>query len=607
MSLDVLQGRPIIEDTPSGLKKITRFKKLSGEGAKSSNISSYFAAYGTADVEFTNAFLVDQRIDRRSEQGLDVSLVQVFQELADSALTATTEVRESTSFDGRRVLATTYLCKASQASSLRPAIGSGSPPVFDVVVEKNGPVGKLVVSTINLTDLGFILSQSDDEKNNGALLVRTIRTVGQAPATPSGYTLISPNTQKVDGYTVYNYTFVKGVGSATIVDQKNISNNGKLVIYKRVGIATAPSAPSATISGTVTLIEDNSRQEDGYVIYDRAWAEGKGVIRKDTQAREGGLRIETWVSLGASYDASFMLPGGILAAKDSDEIDGVTRWTVSCWQNSAGGDPTSGTALSYTDKWPFRYPGRIKVFTRGFSAVEPSPSTFAAFARNVFKSPPSEQLVDATVKVTYQTSASLGSLDNTLWNPTTWATLMAQWEGWNVAPKDLCEPVPNYRAVTDEVHTITVSAGGTGYSSNPTVVFTGGGGSGATAVAVRIGTAVAYINITNGGSGYTSAPTISFTGGGGSGATATAQIGGTLSFTAPTIGGGYTNTCFGERVYGGSSGSITISGGPAKPDGNTYVIDKPSLQPAFVALDGTQYYRKTQIIATIPTQDALPL
>ncbi|NBV43266.1 hypothetical protein EBR96_10955 [bacterium] len=75
-----------------------------------------------------------------------------------------------------------------------------------------------------------------------------------------------------------------------------------------------------------------------------------------------------------------------------------------------------------------------------------------------------------------------------------------------------------------ELKTITVTNGGSSYSSAPTVNFTGGGGTGAAATATVSGNAVTGITITNKGSGYTSAPTISFSGGGGSGAAATATV-----------------------------------------------------------------------------------
>lgn len=72
---------------------------------------------------------------------------------------------------------------------------------------------------------------------------------------------------------------------------------------------------------------------------------------------------------------------------------------------------------------------------------------------------------------------------------------------------------------------IAVTNGGSGYTSAPTVAFSGGGGTGVAASAViDTAGAVRYIVITNWGSGYTSAPTVSFSGGSGSGAAATATI-----------------------------------------------------------------------------------
>lgn len=85
---------------------------------------------------------------------------------------------------------------------------------------------------------------------------------------------------------------------------------------------------------------------------------------------------------------------------------------------------------------------------------------------------------------------------------------------------------PGYTSQTKNgVKTIAVTSGGSGYTSAPTVVFTGGGGSGAAATAVLTGDAVSSIVITNAGEGYTTAPTISFTGGAGADAAATSTIG----------------------------------------------------------------------------------
>ena len=69
-----------------------------------------------------------------------------------------------------------------------------------------------------------------------------------------------------------------------------------------------------------------------------------------------------------------------------------------------------------------------------------------------------------------------------------------------------------------EVTSITVTNQGAGYTSVPTVSFTGGNGSGAAATAVR-GTGanigkIIRVDITDPGIGYTTAPVVVFTGGG---------------------------------------------------------------------------------------------
>jgi hypothetical protein len=77
---------------------------------------------------------------------------------------------------------------------------------------------------------------------------------------------------------------------------------------------------------------------------------------------------------------------------------------------------------------------------------------------------------------------------------------------------------------SDELDGIDLISGGYGYADPPTVTITGGGGTGATAVASIVDGVVFDITITNKGRGYTSVPTITLTGGGGEGALASGVI-----------------------------------------------------------------------------------
>jgi hypothetical protein len=116
------------------------------------------------------------------------------------------------------------------------------------------------------------------------------------------------------------------------------------------------------------------------------------------------------------------------------------------------------------------------------------------------------------------------------------------------------------------VQSIVVTAGGTGYTSPPTVNITGGGGTGATATANLTGTSVTSVTVNTNGSGYTSTPTVTFTGGGGSGAQAYASVPGAsvASITIVNGGSGYGSAPTLTIVGGGGTGAtatVTITGG----------------------------------------------
>ena len=104
------------------------------------------------------------------------------------------------------------------------------------------------------------------------------------------------------------------------------------------------------------------------------------------------------------------------------------------------------------------------------------------------------------------TSIYFGSQDAGNWNNVGFATVIIYDEGLNqLNPRTAT-------ATSKTVNGFLVAAdlqdGGYGYSSNPTVIITGGGGKGATATTTQVKGQVILITITNPGSDYTSAPTI---------------------------------------------------------------------------------------------------
>jgi hypothetical protein len=103
--------------------------------------------------------------------------------------------------------------------------------------------------------------------------------------------------------------------------------------------------------------------------------------------------------------------------------------------------------------------------------------------------------------------------------------------------------LPNVTFIpTSTISGIVVADGGTGYTAADQVVFTGGGGSGATAsLTVTSGSPILSApTVLTAGSGYTSNPSVTFTGGGGTGAAAIGLINTSPMAAAVTVNNGGT-------------------------------------------------------------------
>jgi len=97
--------------------------------------------------------------------------------------------------------------------------------------------------------------------------------------------------------------------------------------------------------------------------------------------------------------------------------------------------------------------------------------------------------------------------------------------GRNIKPRLVAVPGFTSISATDGIASINVTNQGADYLTAPAVAITGGGGTGAQAIAVVESGAVTAIIVKKPGYGYATAPTVTLTGGGGTGAAATANVG----------------------------------------------------------------------------------
>lgn len=108
---------------------------------------------------------------------------------------------------------------------------------------------------------------------------------------PTSFVRIGIDYEDRDGYRVWTVTY--GFGAGLVINETTISASGALVVYHRVQFGSAPTTPTPTIGGTVTLFESSTRNADGYVVYDYRWAEGDGRASITTEGQPDGALIYT--------------------------------------------------------------------------------------------------------------------------------------------------------------------------------------------------------------------------------------------------------------------------------------------------------------------------
>jgi hypothetical protein len=480
---------------------------------------------------------------------------------------------------------TTIRYLVAPAATVQPTTEAGSVEIARSLQEADG---HRIWTTVWAKGSGEIsrdiryVQSLDKGVTNGATVI-TIRhltaiSVNTNPTSEPSYVMISEDKSDQDGYRVWTVVYAKGTG--TVVTDVDIRNSGKLRIHHKVALGAAPSTPSPDIVGaTMNVVSQNERNDNGYKIYDYTWAEGLGIVSERLQYRDGGLRLlnrDIFLAQGTTDYSAYTPTYGIEVDKSFTEGEGIRRYSVTWIQSNSGGDPLTNPVLQFTSKVPFTYPGRAKAYYIPFTTG----SYTSHRAYDVFMSPPIQSLIDATTIVYYKSTNTTPtpSTGYSLWNPTDWAVMQAKWIGWSDSPRSKIEGLRGYIAMNPTVNATALVVGAT-YTilSVGDTVWTSVGASSNTAGVVFVATGV----------------------GSGSGTAIRNSVNG--SSTSATD-----KSVLGDRVFASTSFEIILTGGPADPAGTNKTLNIEQV-PAFTKTDGTQYYRVTEVYATIPTQPALPV
>ncbi|HYD00298.1 MAG TPA: hypothetical protein VEB22_03660 [Phycisphaerales bacterium] len=229
------------------------------------------------------------------------------------------------------------------------------------------------------TDYG----QSSDAGTTGVTRLTithlTASSVSSDPTSAVGYAKIAERRRDEDGHRVWVVVYAKGTG--LVLDERSISKSGALVVYHRVALGSAPSAPSATISGTVTEFERSARNDNGWVVHDYRWAEGNGQASINTRSEADGALLYTVVDLDAAA-ATPAYPGS------------GTGYLVSLTQ-----EPSQGF---FVNTAVYKKPPGTRTHTDTFDFPMPGLATFTG--TDLTLSPPVVRRLKATFEVSYDTT-----------------------------------------------------------------------------------------------------------------------------------------------------------------------------------------------------------
>ena len=413
-----------------------------------------------------------------------------------------------------------------------------------------GASGGTVTGLLASSSYDFQVVESNASGSSGVATLSNVSTTAAAPGQVSGLAAVVTTSTSV------NLTWTNAAGAtAWLVSQRTPSGTGSYVAGTLSGLSSTTGAtvtglaagqgydfqviasnsggtgPAATVSGvlmlpdavtslaagtigatTVALTWTNAASATGWTVTQRT-PSGSGAYSASTlsvAASATGATV-SGLTTGSSYDFQVTASN---ATGTSPQVATLSNVTPSSGASvTAISTASTPTAYIYGDYAP-TFTGassvwvsltiggteqapRIQVSSSGAPAsIRPNSSGTATVSAYAASSGGSALYTSGSFTV----AAGLGTISLTSADP--------------LAAAASTTGTFTSTAYQTLVGLVASATKGSGYTSAPTVSFSGGAGSGAAATAIISGGQVTGFTITNPGSGYTSVPTVTLTGGG---------------------------------------------------------------------------------------------
>ena len=597
-NLDLRNRAPLVERLPDYRQRVTRVYDVLNPIPKdpAKILADAWLTWGTQDAEYTNCRLILQNVSGQPKEFPEDKkppyLTRVYEEIAASAETPVGDPDVTFDQYDNQIIVQEYLQFSTGTAIYQiPGVTPAPAPFTTAILKEEIRTNDGTLMRIKRTyTTGGILSDREELKFDGKLLLRTITSLNEVPATPSGFTLVTESTEYVRGLKVYSYSYASASsiiglgGEISRSTEYNLSPDQGVtgVTVTTITYLTDTTVTSNPITGPVgsELINVSYTDNDGYRTWRAVYASGQGVITSSKNISEGGMLISYSItSINSAPATPSATIGGVvtlvkqLTRNGSDAAAGTViydyDWVEANGEVSRAFTNSNGGPVDFNPSAPTASLGPVVCTVRYLTslAVTSDPTTRPpGFVRVAIDRQEQAGYIAWTVRYGYGVGLIV---DNEEYRNQGRLTVFSRTSLG--APPEAPSPV-----LEGQIDSITLTDGGSGYTSPPTISFSGGGGTGAIATAVLEGASVASVTLLSAGTGYISAPTVFFTGGGGSGATATALLvpttvasasltgGGSGYSSAPTVlitGGGGSGATATATVGGGISGMTLLSAG----------------------------------------------
>jgi hypothetical protein len=270
--VDLRNRAPEVERLPDSRQRVTDIADVLAVSVKdpAKILSLVWLPWGTAHPKYTDCRLIKQFVagQRPSERLMDPEtspeahpchLTRVYETIDASLETAVGNADVVWDQENIKTVTQTYIQLSTGTAVYQvPGVTAAPAPHTDSVLREEQRTDDGTLRTIKRVYVnGGLIAQSDDTKNNGALLIETLTYIRTVPTTPTGYTLIRTVKKGPLGLPIYDYVFAKGDG--LVVDEIRTREDGlREQTYISLGTKQTP---------TGVVIRDETSQEDGYVRY----------------------------------------------------------------------------------------------------------------------------------------------------------------------------------------------------------------------------------------------------------------------------------------------------------------------------------------------------